>query len=60
MANDRPVPEALIMYITVTPGGKESAVVRPRRYRHRALTAKDRGASDLGPVQARHRIALAR
>ena len=65
MANDRAVPEALIMYITVTPGQqpKESAVVLPESdIANCVIAAKERGAyPDLkAPFTARFRIALAR
>jgi hypothetical protein len=65
MANDRALPEALIMYITVTPGQqpKESAVVLPESdIANCVLAAKERGAyPDLkAPFTARFRIALAR
>jgi hypothetical protein len=65
MNNDRPVPEAIIMYITVTPGAqpKESAVVLPESdIANCVMAAKERGAyPDLkAPFTARFRLALAR
>jgi hypothetical protein len=65
MANDRAVPEALVMYITVTPGQqpKETAVVLPESdIANCVMAAKERGAyPDLkAPFTARFRIALAR
>lgn len=64
MNNDREVPEALIMYITVTPGQpKESAVVLPESDIATCVQqAKERGAYPelKAPFTARFRIALAR
>jgi hypothetical protein len=64
MNNDRPIPEALIMYITVTPGQPNaSAVVLPESdIANCVMAAKERAAYPQlkAPFTARFRIALAR
>ncbi len=65
MNNDRAVPDAIIMYITVTPGGqpREKAVVLPESdLANCVLAAKERGEYPQlkAPFTARFRIALAR
>jgi hypothetical protein len=64
MANDREVPEAIIMYITVTPGqpGEKAVVLPESDIASCVLAAKERGAYPalMAPFTARFRIALAR